>query len=69
MGDAALDGTAHPVDAVVGLLGRETLQGQEDGLALLGNQVIGPAKMENHSLALLRIPALSRKPIEARLLK
>lgn len=37
-----LDGTADTEDTVVGLLGRQTLDGLLDGLALLGDQVIEP---------------------------
>lgn len=41
MGDAALDGAAQAVDAVVGLLGGQALQGLQDILVLLDDQVIG----------------------------
>ncbi len=37
---AALSGTAETVDAVVGLLAREALDGDLDGLALLLEEVI-----------------------------
>jgi hypothetical protein len=39
--DGALEGAADAVDAIVGLLGRETLEGLDDVLVLLGDQVVG----------------------------
>ncbi len=41
MDGAGLEGAAQAVDAVVGLLGREALQRQDDVLGLLGDQVVG----------------------------
>jgi hypothetical protein len=38
---ADLESAAHAEDTVVGLLGRETLEGEEDGLGLLRNKVVG----------------------------
>lgn len=42
LGGTNLDGTADTEDTVVGLLGRQTLDGLLDSLALLGDQVIEP---------------------------
>src|SRR4051812_1599768 len=39
---ANLESAAHAEDTVVGLLGRETLEGEEDDLGLLGDEIIGP---------------------------
>ena len=41
MGGAALESAAYAVDAVVGLLGRKALQGEDDVLVLLANQIVG----------------------------
>ena len=44
VGGAGLEGAAQAVDAVVGLLGREALQGLDDLLVLLDDQVVGPVR-------------------------
>lgn len=41
MGNGALHGAADAIDTVVGLLGRETLQGLDNILVLFNNQVVG----------------------------
>ena len=40
-----LECPAHAEDAVVGLLGRQTLHGALHDLALLGNQIVGPGSL------------------------
>lgn len=42
LGWANLESTADTEDTVIGLLGGETLDSPLDGLALLGDQVVGP---------------------------
>ena len=39
-----LEGAADAEDAVVGVLGRETLEGELDYVVLLGEDIIGPAE-------------------------
>jgi len=46
---AYLEGSAKTEDAVVRLLWRESLDGQEHGVGLLWDQIIGPIKMHNQS--------------------
>lgn len=41
MGGAALESAAYAVDTVVGLLGRKALQGEDDVLVLLADQIVG----------------------------
>lgn len=41
-GGKYLEGAADAEDAVVGLLGRQTLEGELDYVVLLGEDVIGP---------------------------
>lgn len=42
-----LEGPADTEDAVVGLLGGETLDGSLDGVVLLGDQVIGSVSVSH----------------------
>lgn len=41
VGEGELGGAADAVDAVVGLLGGQALEGGEDGLVLLGDEIVG----------------------------
>lgn len=42
--DGGLHGAAEAEDSVVALLGREALEGEGDGLVLLGDEVVGSAR-------------------------
>lgn len=62
--DAALDGAAESVDAVVGLLGRQALKGLQDILVFLIYQVIGSVAGINQSSALCSVSGPSLSPLE-----
>lgn len=48
-GRTDLEGAAHAEDTVVGLLGREALEGEKDDIGLFGDQVIGSVGKEKRS--------------------
>lgn len=47
VGDGGLHSAAEAEDSVVALLGREALEGEGDGLVLLGDEVVGSAGEKN----------------------
>ena len=44
---ADLESAAHAEDAVVGLLGRETLEGEKNNIGLFGNEIVGSVGVQS----------------------